>query len=591
MIFSVWAPKPDRVDLVLGERRVAMERDDAGTWRAQVSDAGPGTEYAFSLDGGPPRPDPRSAYQAHGVHGPSRVVDHASHAWQVEGFRAPPLSAAIIEEIHVGTFTREGTFDAAIPRLDHLADVGITHVELMPINAFDGRHGWGYDGVAWFAPHAPYCGPDGPDAVRRFVDACHARGLAVLLDVVYNHLGPSGNYLPEFAPYFNDAYHTPWGPAINLDGPDSDVVRRFILDNVEMWLRDYRFDGLRLDAVHAYQDRTAVPLLEEMGRTARRLEAETGRPLVLIAESDLNDPRMVREPAVGGLGIDAQWNDDFHHALHVAFTGEQEGWYVDYGDVAHLAKAWRDAFVHDGCHAGHRRRRHGRPATGLPGHRFLAYAQNHDQIGNRARGERLSMLLDVEALEAIAALVLLGPFVPMLFQGEEWGSGRPFRYFTDFDDADLAEAVRSGRRREFAAFGWDPEEVPDPQDPETREASCLDWDEPSRAPHDRILDWHRRLVMLRRGHPDLVAPPVGSLEVLHSEDPPRLASTRGGLRLAFNLGPERVTVPLPGAPLDRPRILLTNDDGAELTRDGSGVALAGPGVAVIESAPRDDSVR
>ena len=388
--------------------------------------------------------------------------------------RAAASTLRSIYELHVGTFSPEGTFDGAAARLDHLVDLGVDVVELLPVAQFPGRHGWGYDGVDLYAPHDPYGGPDG---LKRLVDACHARGLAVVIDVVYNHLGPAGNYLAEFGPYFTDRYTTPWGTAVNLDGPDSDPVRDFVVGNALMWVRDYHADGLRLDAIHAIVDTSAVHILEELRAQVEALAAELGRQVFLIAESDLNDPKIVHRPELGGYGIDAQWSDDFHHALHAVLTGERTGYYADFGSLDHLAKSLRQAYVYDGGYSPHRRRRHGRSPAGLPPTRFLGYLQNHDQVGNRATGERSSMLLSTGLLKVAAAIVLLGPFVPMLFQGEEWAASTPFLYFTDHDDPELGEAVSEGRRREFAAFGWSPEQVPDPQAPETFEASVLRWDE------------------------------------------------------------------------------------------------------------------
>lgn len=547
-LFRVWAPAAERVELVLPHRRAAMLSRPRGHWELDIPEAGPGTRYAFSLNGGPPRPDPCSHDQPNGVHEFSSVVDHAAYQWRVPRFCAPPLSAAIVYELHVGTFTPEGALDAATTHLDHLVDLGVTHVELMPINAFDGARGWGYDGVCWYAPHRAYTGADGPRAVKRFVDACHQRGLAVLLDVVYNHLGPSGNYLAEFGPYFSDSYTTPWGPAINLDGPGSDEVRQFICDNALMWLRDYRFDGLRLDAVHAFHDRSAVHLLEQLTAQVRRLEAAEGRPLAIIAESDLNDPRVIRSPESGGYGCDAQWSDDFHHALHALLTGERTGYYADFGSVAQLGKALTNAYVYDGCWSGFRQRQHGRPArtaaATLPGWRFLGYLQNHDQVGNRAAGDRIDAIVDQGRAMTGAAIVLLSPFVPMLFQGQEWGTRRPFQYFTDHTDAALAQAVRRGRREEFASAGWSPEQVPDPQDPETFHRSKLDWREPADGRCEAMLKWHRDLIALRRSYPELTDGRLDAVQVKLDESERWLAFRRGRIAAACNFGETPRRVPL-----------------------------------------------
>jgi maltooligosyltrehalose trehalohydrolase len=428
--FRVWTLLPKRVEIQVDGVRHLMVAEPDGWWHAEVSSAEPGSDYGFFLDGEGPIPDPRSPWQPRGVRGLSRVVDHGAFGWTDSAWQAPPLSQAVIYELHIGTFTRQGAFQAAIEKLDHLVELGVTHVELMPVNEFSGTRGWGYDGVDLFAPHHAYGGPEG---LKKLVDACHSRRLAVLLDVVYNHLGPSGNVLDRFAPYFTSRYATPWGPAINFDGADSDEVRRFFCDNALMWLRDYHFDGLRLDAVHAILDTSAEPFLEQLGVEVKQLEAQLDRPLVLIAESDLNDPRLLWPRERGGFALDAQWSDDFHHALHTVLTGERKGYYSDFGALADLAKALRQAFVYDGQYSAHRRRRHGRPPAGLSGGRFLAYLQNHDQIGNRANGERSSQLLSSERLKIAAAIVFTSPFIPLLFQGEEWGATTPFLYFTDHE--------------------------------------------------------------------------------------------------------------------------------------------------------------
>ncbi|HVW86004.1 MAG TPA: malto-oligosyltrehalose trehalohydrolase, partial [Bryobacteraceae bacterium] len=457
--FRVWAPRAERVVLRAARADWPMHRGDGGWWSSDIA-ATPGMEYQFVVNGDP-LPDPRSPFQPHGVHGPSCTVDHSAFRWSDSGWRAPPLSSAIVYELHIGTFTPEGTFDSAISRLDHLVTLGITHIELMPVAEFSGKWGWGYDGVDLFAPHHAYGGPDG---LKRLIDACHARGLAVLLDVIYNHLGPSGNYLDRFGPYFTNRHITPWGPAMNLDGPGCDEVRRFLCDNALMWLRDYHFDGLRLDAIHALLDTSALHLLEQLHMEVEQLESELGRNLVLIAESDLNDPRIVRRQEAGGYGIQAQWNDDFHHCLHTVLTGEQNGYYLDFGRIEQLACALQQAFVYVGQVSPFRERPHGRKPANIPGWRFLGYLQNHDQIGNRALGDRSSHLLSRGKLMIGAALVMTAPFVPMLFEGEEWGASTPFLYFTQHEEDWLVHAVSDGRRKEFAAFGWAFDEVPDPQE-------------------------------------------------------------------------------------------------------------------------------
>jgi maltooligosyltrehalose trehalohydrolase len=518
-----------------------MKSEGSGWWAADVVNAGPESDYAFVFDGGKPLPDPRSPWQPHGVHGPSRLIDHAAFSWTDAQWQAKPLAAAVFYELHIGTFTPEGTFAAAIERLPHLAELGVTHVEVMPVNEFSGPWGWGYDGVDLYAPHHAYGGPDG---FKRFVDTCHRHGLAVILDVVYNHFGPEGNYLNRFGPYFTDRYATPWGQAVNLDGSGSDEVRRFFCDNALMWLRDYHCDGLRLDAVHAMIDTSALHLLEQLAIEVEALAAHLGRHFVLIAESDLNDPRVVRPRALGGYGIDAQWSDDFHHALHTVFTGERNGYYTDFGSLADLAKALTRVFVYDGGHSVYRRRRHGRPAAGLPGQFFLGYLQNHDQIGNRAMGERSSQLMSLGRLQIAAALVFTAPFIPMLFQGEEWGASTPFLYFTQHEDPALGQAVSEGRREEFATFGWDPVSVPDPQDPETFLRSKLDWNEREREPHATLLAWHKTLIRLRRSVPVLTDSQLENVQVSFNEAAQWLVMQRSAVTLVCNLASRRQSVSL-----------------------------------------------
>lgn len=538
----VWAPEAQVMQLESSGELRGMERTRAGWWTLDAPLIQHGSDYAFRVDEDGPFPDPRSPWQPNGVHGPSRWVEHSRFAWSDADWQQPPLGLAVIYELHVGTFTPEGTFSSVIDRLDHLIDLGITHVELMPVAEFSGNRGWGYDGVDLYAPHHAYGGPEG---LKRLVEACHRRGLAVLLDVVYNHLGPTGNYLSRFGPYFTKRYATPWGEAVNLDGPESDEVRRFFVDNALMWLRDYHADGLRIDAVHAIVDTSAVHFLEQLASEVHLLGVQSNRRFVLIAESDLNDPRVVRPPESGGYGIDAQWNEDFHHALHAILTGERNGYYSDFGRLADLAKVITEGFVYDGRYSGHRRRSHGRSATGLSGHRFVGCLQNHDQVGNRALGERTSQLLSLDQLKIGAALVISAPFIPMLFQGEEWGASTPFLYFTDHKEPGLGEAVKEGRREEFAAFGWDPENIPDPQAEETFLRSKLDWDELSRKPHAKILEWHRSLIELRRQLPALSDGRMQRTSVRYDETACWLRITRGSVVVACNLAdaPQRLPCP------------------------------------------------
>jgi len=480
--FGVWAPKVGSLAVRLGSRTVPLQPGERGTFHGTVDGAKAGDDYLLVLDGERERPDPRSRFQPHGPHGPSRLVDPGPPP---APFTPPALRELIFYELHCGTFTPEGTFDAAAGKLGHLADLGVTAVEVMPVAAFPGERGWGYDGVDLYAVHAAY---GGPAALRRFVDACHAAGLAVVLDVVYNHLGPDGNYLAEFGPYFTDRHVTPWGRAVNLDGPGSDFVRGFVLDNAEMWVRDHGVDGLRLDAVHALHDASSVHLLEEL--SGRVHLAKTGA--VVVAESDLHQPSLVTRQ-----GIDAIWSDDLHHALHVAVTGETAGWYDGFQGLDKLAKALHAGWVWTGEYYPAADRRHGRDPVGLGGEHFVVYSQNHDQIGNRAFGERLAALAGPE-LDAVAGvLVACSPYLPLLFQGQEWGETRPFLFFTDHRP-EVAEAVRRGRADEFAAFDW-AGEVPDPNDPASFQRSRLDW---SRAggPTQRL--W-QALLRLRREVPAL----------------------------------------------------------------------------------------
>jgi len=553
-----------------------MTQRGGGWWALDEPTLEHGTDYAFVLDGAGPFPDPRSPWQPEGVDGRSRWVDHDRFVWSDAGWQAPPLSSAVIHEIHIGTFTPEGTFESAIERLDHLVDLGVTHVELMPVAQFPGARGWGYDGVDLYAPHQAHGGPEG---LKRLVDACHAKGLAVVLDVVYNHLGPAGNYLSQFGPYFTSRYVTPWGEAVNLDGPDSDEVRRFFIDNALMWLRDYHFDGLRLDAVHAIIDSSAVHFLEQLAREVRELEGALGRHLALIAESDLNDPRIVRPPEAGGYGVHAQWNDDYHHAIHAALTGETDGYYRGFGRVADIAKVLRAGWMFDGCYSPHRQRHHGRPATGVSGHALVACLQNHDQIGNRALGERTSHLLTPAQLKIGAALVLTAPFVPMLFQGEEWGAKTPFQYFTDHAALDLAEAVEKGRVEEFSAFGWDPSEIPSPQARETFLASKLDWDELRAESHRELLEWHRALIRLRRAHPALSDGRIDRVQVEYDEDARWLVLIREPVLVACNPADNAQEVPLPGG--EEPELILASESG--VTPRPSAILLPAYAAAVLQN--------
>jgi maltooligosyltrehalose trehalohydrolase len=540
--FRVWGPRAKRVSVVVDGERYAMESEPRGWWAATVEKAHAGSRYGFLLDDEKtPVPDPRSARQPDGVHGLSEIVDHSAFAWTDKGWKPPALASGVIYEVHVGTFTQEGTLDAAIGRLDYLRELGITHVELLPLAAAEGERGWGYDGVALYAPLEAY---GGPDAAKRFVDAAHQRGLAVLIDVVYNHFGPSGNYTGKFGPYITDHHKTPWGGAVNFEDAGSTEVRAFFVENALMWLRDYHFDGLRIDAVHAFIDRSAIHFLEELEEEVRALSKQAGRDYALIAESDLNDPRLVTARESGGYGLDAQWSDDFHHALWVVLTGERTGYYQDFSSMADLAKAVREAFVYQGQYSPHRKRNHGRSPGALPAERFLGFIQNHDQVGNRAQGERLSQIVDMGRAKIAAAMVLLGPFVPMLFAGEEFAASTPFQYFTDFQDKELGRLVSEGRRREFVAFGWAPEEVPDPQAVETFLRSKLRWEEVGEGVHAEMLEWHRRLIALRHAEMTFTRSELRHVEVEFDEGQKWLRMKDSSLEVAFNAGTSEVRLPI-----------------------------------------------
>ncbi len=558
--FAVWAPSTSRVQLRIEGTDLPMSREDGGWWRTEV-DAKPGTDYAYLLgDGDQLLPDPRSLWQPHGVHGFSRVYDHADFEWTDQSWSGRQLPGSVLYELHVGTFTPDGTFDAAIGRLDHLVDLGVDLVELLPVNAFNGEHNWGYDGVCWFAPHEPYGGPDG---LKRFVDACHGRGLGVVLDVVYNHFGPSGAYAPLFGPYLTETDNS-WGRSVNLDGTHSDEVRRYIRDSVVMWLRDYHVDGLRLDAVHALHDRSAVHILEELAVEVETLSTHLGRPLSLIAESDLNDPRLITPREAGGYGLTAQWADDVHHALHALLTGERQGYYVDFGALECLADVLQEVFFHAGTFSTFRGRVHGRPVDRerIPGHRFVAFLQNHDQVGNRAAGDRISDSVTDGLLKVGATLLFTGPFTPMLFMGEEWAAGTPWQFFTSHPEPELAMAVGAGRRREFADHGWATGvEIPDPQDPATFAQSKLDWSELYRPRHRQMLDFYRRLIRLRKSRPELSDPRLDRVHVTCGDQ--YLAMTRSDCAVVCNFAPDKRRVGLAGTPRD---VLFATDPGLVMIR-------------------------
>jgi maltooligosyltrehalose trehalohydrolase len=531
--FRVWAPEPHRVELVADGRRLAMAAAHGGWWEVSDDAAFAGTRYGYSLDGGEVRPDPRSGSQPDGVLGLSEVVDHEAYTWSDTGWKGAKLAGAVLYELHAGTFTPEGTFDGIVAHLPHLVALGVDAIELMPVAEFSGDRGWGYDGADLFAPHHAYGGPAG---LKRLVDACHRSGLGVVMDVVYNHLGPVGNFLSEFGPYFSNRHQTDWGAGFNLDGASSDEVRRFVLDNALLWIRDYHVDGLRLDAVHAIADESLLHILEQLATEVNALGSKLRRAPFVIAESDLNNPRFVRSPGAGGYGLDAAWSDDWHHALHAALTGERTGYYEDFGSLEILGKVLRQAWAYDGEWSAHRQKIRGGSTAGLPAHAFVIAIQNHDQVGNRATGDRLGALVEEGVLKAAAALLLTAPFTAMLFQGEEWAASGPFQYFTDHADPGLGRAVSEGRRREFARFGWNADRVPDPQDPRTFGRSKLMWAELDTPFHQRMLEWYRQLIQLRRR----VGAPRGSPGEGVKVDVDPLARTvafqRDGIIVNVNLG-------------------------------------------------------
>ncbi len=514
--FTVWAPFIQKVEVHVTspeESILPLARDDQGYHQAIAEGVEPGSRYFYRLKSEKERPDPASRFQPGGVHGPSQVVD-SRFPWQDRNWAGLPLEKYIVYELHVGTFTDEGTFDAVIPHLDEMKALGITAVELMPVAQFPGNRNWGYDGVYPFAVQDSYGGPEG---LKRLVDACHQKGLAVILDVVYNHLGPEGNYFTDFGPYFTDRYRTPWGAALNFDGPHSDEVRRFFIENAICWLTEFHIDALRLDALHAILDISSYPFLEELSAAFHGQVEQLERKAYLIGESAANDARLIRPPEVGGYGLDAQWNDDFHHSLHVLLTGERTGYYEDFGQLQHLVKAFKEGFVYSGQYSCYRRRRHGVPSGEIPAHRFVVFAQNHDQVGNRLNGERLSQLVPFEALKLAAGIVLLSPFIPLLFMGEEYGETAPFPYFVSHSEPELVEAVRRGRRDEFAAFRWRGA-LPDPQDEVTFLNAKLNHGLRRDGQRGVLLEFYRELIQFRKQNPALACLSKESMDVRAIEE-------------------------------------------------------------------------
>src|SRR6478752_8153977 len=576
--FDLWAPKAQHVTLLAGGQRYPMEpasgdgRD--GWWTAPEAPASGEVDYGYLLDGDTtPLPDPRSRRQPDGVHALSRTFDAGAHEWADGGWQGRGLQGGVIYELHLGTFTPEGTLDAAAGKLGYLADLGVDFVELLPVNGFNGTHNWGYDGVLWYTVHEGY---GGPAAYQRFVDAAHAAGLGVIQDVVYNHLGPSGNYLPRFGPYLKSGEGNTWGDSVNLDGPESDEVRRYILDNAAMWLRDYHVDGLRLDAVHAFKDERAVHLLEDFGALADEISAETGRPATMIAESDLNNPRLLYPRDTNGYGLAGQWSDDFHHAVHVNVSGETTGYYADFDSIGALAKVLERGFFHDGSYSSFRARHHGRPIDPAQVHpaALVVCSQNHDQIGNRATGDRLSQTLGYGPLALAAVATLTSPFTPMLFMGEEYGATTPWQFFTSHPEPELGKATAEGRIKEFERMGWDPAVVPDPQDPETFRRSKRSWAEASEGDHARLLALYRELIALRRATPELAGLGFEDTAVAFSEADRWLRLRRGSVEVAMNFAAEPRHIAVGGGSL-----LLATEDGVALA--AGQVELPGHSAAVV----------
>ncbi|MGW8285615.1 MAG: malto-oligosyltrehalose trehalohydrolase [Candidatus Deferrimicrobiaceae bacterium] len=569
--FLVYAPKTKRVEVRLlspREATVPLERTTRGYHIGVAEEAPPGMLYRYRLDGEMERPDPASRYQPQGVHGPSQVVDRDAFRWEDGEWTGLSLENYILYELHVGTFTPEGTFEAVIPRLDALRELGVTALELMPVAQFPGKRNWGYDGVYPFAVQDSYGGPGG---LKKLVNACHQKEMAVVLDVVYNHLGPEGNYLGAFGPYFTDRYRTPWGAAINFDGPHSDEVRRYFLENALCWFAEYRVDALRLDAIHGIMDFSAYPFLAELADMVRDLAERTGRKMYLIPESDLNDARVVTPKEYGGLALSAQWNDDFHHALHTVLTGERGGYYEDFGNLEHLAQAYAEGFVYSGHYSTYRSRRHGNSSRHIPARHLVVFSQNHDQVGNRLHGERLANLVSFEEAKLAAGAVLLSPFLPLIFMGEEYGEPAPFLYFISHSDENLIEAVRKGRREEFAAFRWEGE-IPDPQDEATFLRSRIDPRLCESGRHKTLLAFYRELLLLRKDHPVLSWLSKEDMEVMAFESEKVLFVRRwkgtGQTAMVLHFGSAPVSLALPLPPGRWEKLV----DSSEDRWDGTGAS-------------------
>jgi maltooligosyltrehalose trehalohydrolase len=510
--FTVWAPtlKQVAVQLVSPDKHlIPMQKSAAGYWQTTATDIPPGTLYTYQLEAKSDWPDPASKYQPQGVHSPSQVIDENAFIWTDTDWQGVPLAETIIYELHVGTFTQPGTFEAIILQLTKLKKLGINAIEIMPVAQFPGERNWGYDGVYPYAVQNSYGGPEG---FKKLINACHKQGISVILDVVFNHLGPEGNYLSQFAPYFTSKYGSIWGTPLNFDDAYSDGVRNYFIENALYWFRDYHIDGLRIDAIQAIFEVSARPFLQELSDATTDLSQQLGRQLYLIAESDLNDVRVLRSKELGGFGLDAQWCDDFHHALHTLLTGENDRYYQDFGKCEHLAKSFKESFVYSGQYAPHRKRKHGNSAKAQPAHQFIVFSQTHDQIGNRILGDRLSKIVDFEGLKLAAGTVLISPYIPFLFMGEEYGEEAPFLYFVSHSDENLIEAIRKDKQQEFKVFEGRGE-FQDPQSPESFQKCKLNWEKQTEGKHKILWEWHQHLIQLRRTIPALKKLDKTSLEV------------------------------------------------------------------------------
>ncbi|OGW39333.1 MAG: malto-oligosyltrehalose trehalohydrolase [Nitrospirae bacterium RBG_13_39_12] len=549
--FVVWAPFLQCVELKIvspEKKLVLMEKDEHGYWKTLLTEIPADARYFYRLEKLRERPDPASYFQPEGVHGPSQIINHNSFHWKDNEWKGIPLSKMIMYELHVGTFTQEGTFESIITRLDELLDLGINAIEIMPVAQFPGERNWGYDGVYPFAVQNTYGGPDG---LKQLVNACHKNGIAVILDVVYNHLGPEGNYLWDYGPYFTDKYKTPWGMTINFDDSYSNEVGNFFIENALHWFKNYHIDALRLDAIHGIYDRSAIPFLQELAERVEEFSDSEKRKFYLIAESDLNDTRVIRPRRLGGYGFDAQWCDDFHHSVHTLLTGEKEGYYIDFGKVAHLALSMKEGFVYSGGYSEFRKRKHGNSSKDIPADQFIVFSQNHDQVGNRMLGERLAGLVSFESLKLAAGAVLLAPYIPLLFMAEEYGEDAPFLYFVDHTAPALIEAVRKGRKEEFRAFKWEGD-PPDPQSIETFLKSKIKWEKRETDHHRVLLDFYKHLIRLKKETPALSNLDKDSLDVFAFEDKKVLFIRRwkGGSEVFsifnFNNADAKLTAPLTG---------------------------------------------